>query len=269
MSLRLTARALPTLLKVGFAEAVAYRAEMLVWVLATTMPLVMLALWSAVAEDAPVGRFGQAQFVAYFLSTFIVRQLTGSWASWQINFEVRQGTLSMRLLRPVHPLVAYALENVAAMPMRVLVSLPVAILLLILLGRGAVAHSAASWGLFVLALVGGWLLTVLANLTIGTLALFIESSVKVMDIYLATYFVMSGYLIPVELFPPSMRAVVDLFPFRYQIGFAVELMTGAYDGAIGTALELLARQWIMVALFVGIASFVWSRGVRRFSAYGG
>ena len=33
------ARAYPTLLRVGFAEAVAYRAEMLVWMLATTMPL--------------------------------------------------------------------------------------------------------------------------------------------------------------------------------------------------------------------------------------
>jgi ABC-2 type transport system permease protein len=269
VSLRLTARALPTLLKVGFAEAVAYRAEMLVWVLATTMPLVMLALWSAVAEDAPVGRFGQAQFVAYFLATFIVRQLTGSWASWQINFEIRQGTLSMRLLRPVHPLVAYALENVAAIPMRVAVAVPVAIILLATVGHGAVAHSAASWAMFFFALIGGWLLTLLANLLIGTLALFMESSLKVMDIYLAAYFVMSGYLIPVELFPGFMRGLLDVLPFRYQIGFPVELMTGAYDGSPGRAVALLARQWAMVALFVLGATLAWRQGIKRFSAYGG
>ena len=98
--LRKSARALPTLMKVGFLEAVAYRAELLVWVLSTTMPLIMLALWSAVARDAPVGRFGQTDFVAYFLATFIVRQLTGAWVAWQMSFEVRTGTLSMRLLRP-------------------------------------------------------------------------------------------------------------------------------------------------------------------------
>ena len=40
MSLHATVRAFPTLLRVGFADAVAYRAEMLVWILATTMPLV-------------------------------------------------------------------------------------------------------------------------------------------------------------------------------------------------------------------------------------
>src|SRR5262249_37307859 len=151
--------------------------------LATTMPLVMLALWTAVARDAPVGRFGQPQFVAYFLATFIVRQLTGSWASWQINFEIRQGTLSMRPLRAVHPLVAYALENVAAVPMRVAVAVPVAIVLLATVGGGAIAHTWTSWIVFALALLGGWLLTLLANLAIGTLALFMESSIKVMDIY--------------------------------------------------------------------------------------
>ncbi len=269
MSVRGTVKALPTLLRVAFAEAVAYRAEMLVWVLATTMPLVMLALFSAVAEGGPLGRFGQAEFIAYFLATFVVRQLTGSWASWQINFEVREGTLATRLLRPIHPLLGYAVENIAAMPMRVAVSVPVAIVALALVGGRAVAHSAGAWLLFLPALVGGWLLTLLANFIVGALALFMESSVKVMDIYLAAYFVASGYLVPVELFPPGARAVIDWLPFRYQIGFPVELMTGAYDGTLTTAVALLARQWVMVCAFAAAAAWVWSRGIRRFSAYGG
>jgi ABC-2 type transport system permease protein len=269
LSLRSTARALPTLLRVAFAEAVAYRAEMLVWVLATTMPLVMLALFSAVAEGGPLGRFGQAEFIAYFLATFVVRQLTGSWASWQINFEIREGTLSTRLLRPLHPLLGYAVENIAAMPMRIVVSVPVALVALALVGGRAVSHSSVAWVVFVPALIGGWLLTLLANFIVGALALFMESSVKVMDIYLAAYFVASGYLIPVELFPPGARAVVDWLPFRYQIGFPVELMTGAYDGTLAVALSLLVRQWGMVLVFAATAGWVWSRGIRRFSAYGG
>ena len=54
--MRRALRALPTLVRVGFAEAVAYRAEMLVWLLSTTMPLVMLALMTAVAREGPVGK---------------------------------------------------------------------------------------------------------------------------------------------------------------------------------------------------------------------
>ena len=129
-SLRTTVRALPTVLRVGFSEAVAYRAEMLVWVLSTTMPLVMMALWTAVAREAPIGRFGEKEFVAYFLATFIVRQLTGSWAAWQMNFEVKQGILSMRLLRPFNPIFAYASEHLSAIPLRVAVAIPVALIML-------------------------------------------------------------------------------------------------------------------------------------------
>ncbi len=267
MSLRNTARAFPTLLRVGFAEAVAYRAEMLVWVLATTMPLVMLALWSTVARDAPVGRYGQPQFVAYFLSTFIVRQLTGSWAFWEMNQDVKSGALGMRLLRPVHPLLAYAAESLAAMPMRVVVSLPLAAVALGVIGAGGVTHDPVLWVLWAVSLAGAWLLTLFIGLAVGCAAFFFESSLKVMDLWLVFFFVFSGYLLPVEILPGGLRAVVDALPFRFQIGLPVELMTGALGR--GEALGMLARQWAWVAVSLGSTALMWRRGLRRFEAYGG
>ncbi len=267
MSLRNATRALPTMLRVGFAEAIAYRAEMIVWVLATTMPLVMLALWTSVAQGEPVGRYGQPEFMAYFLCTFVVRQLTGSWAFWQINFEVRSGALAMRLLRPVHPLWAYAAEGVAAMPMRLLVSLPVAVLALVLVGTGRLAHDPASWLLWAVSVAGAWLITLLVNFVIGCASLFVESSTKLMDAWLVFFFVLSGYLVPVDLFPRPIAAAVDWLPFRYQLGLPVEIMTGAHGTR--AALALVARQWAWVAAALAATAFAWRRGVRRFAAYGG
>jgi len=269
MSVRGTLRALPALLRVGFAEAVAYRAELLVWVLATTMPLIMLVLWTAVASDAPIGRYGEAEFVAYFLATFIVRQLTGSWAAWEMNMDVRQGTLAMRLLRPVHPLVTYTIENIAALPMRLAVSVPVAVIALFTVGRDQITRDPTLWLLAGGALLGGWLITVLVNLFIGCLAFFLESSTHVMDVYLAAFFVMSGYTVPIDVFPPVVRRIADALPFRYQIGLPVELVTAAYDGRHAAAWEMLGRQWLFVALLLAVTAFAWKRGVRRFAAYGG
>src|SRR5215510_5862464 len=68
-------RALPTLLRIGVAETVAYRAEFLVWILTTTQPLIMMGLWTRVASEAPFNGFSAADFVAYFLASLIVRQL--------------------------------------------------------------------------------------------------------------------------------------------------------------------------------------------------
>ncbi|HSY21390.1 MAG TPA: ABC-2 family transporter protein [Polyangiaceae bacterium] len=267
MSLRNTVRALPTLLRIGFLEAVAYRAEMFVWVLSTTMPLVMLALWSAVARDAPIAGYGRGQFTAYFLSTFVVRQLTGCWVFWEMNFEVKNGTLAMRLLRPVEPIWSYAAEGLAAMPMRILVSMPVAGIALAVTGARHLSHDPFVWLVWVAAIFGAWALTLLINVIVGCAAFFLESSLKVMDLWLVLFFVFSGYLIPIDLFPARMRALANVLPFRYQIGFPVELMTGAHP--LAGALHLLARQWMWNAFALVVAVLMWRSGLKRFAAYGG
>ena len=51
-------RAYPALLRVGFADILAYRAELVVWLLTINMPLVMMALWTAVAASGPVDASG-------------------------------------------------------------------------------------------------------------------------------------------------------------------------------------------------------------------
>ena len=267
MSVRASIRALPTMLRIGFAEALAYRAETIVWIAATTMPLVMLALWHAVAREGPIGGYGASQMVGYFLSMFIVRQLTGSWAVWLINMEVRDGTLAQRMLRPVHPLVSYAVAAFAELPVRSFLAVPLATVALVVFAGGDLTRSPATWAVWVASILGGWLITLFTNLAIGCLALFVESSTKLMDVWLALYFVFSGYLFPVAFFPPAMRRAIDWLPFRYQLGLPVEIMTGRYD--VPHALAMLGRQWIVVAVMLALVALVWRSGARRFAAYGG
>jgi ABC-2 type transport system permease protein len=260
-------RALPTLLRIGVAEAIAYRAEMLVWILTTTMPLIMLPLWHAVAEQAPIGGFGPTRFTAYFLAAFVVRQVVGAWVSWTINFEVRTGALNQRLLRPLHPMWSYAAENVASIPLRAAIAFPVGFLALIVTGGSNVAHGAAVWAMVPLSFIGAWAITFLAHTIVGALSLWMHQSIKLMDIWTAGFFVFSGYLVPIPLFPSWLRDIPHYMPFEYQLGFPVELLTGAYTST--QALPLLAAQWGWVALLAVIAAVVWRRGLRRYGAYGG
>ena len=248
------------LLRVSLLEALAYRGQMLVWVLTSTMPLIMLALFGAVAAEAPLGRYGQAELVTYFLATFIVRQLTSSWVSWQINAEIQDGTLAARLLpgrctcsTPTRPTASPRSRCASPCPSpwrppcsppRALQrpaggSSPVAPLRRV--DRRRLAHLALRW-----------------SCAIGALAFFLESSAKVMDLWLAAFFVFSGYLVPASISSPGLRGALDYLPFRYQIGLPVELLTGAHGRA--EALALVWRQWAFV---VGAGALGWSRCGRR------
>ena len=262
-----TLRALPTLLRTGFAAAVAYRAEFVVWLLSTTMPLVMLALWSAVAEEAPVGRFGQAEFVAYFLVALVVRLLTGAWVIWELNMEIRQGTLAFRLLRPIHPLVAYAAENVAAMPLRILLALPIALVLLWAVGGDRITHDPVLLAIFPVSVVGAWLITFLAMCIVGSLAFHIDSAGAVFEVWLGLFGIFSGYLVPLELYPRWVYEISYLLPFRYMLAFPVELVTGGLTRA--QALAQLSAQAAFVAVLLLVAVGMWRLGTRRFAAFGG
>jgi ABC-2 type transport system permease protein len=265
-------RALPTMMMIGLAEAIAYRAEMLVWVLSTTMPFVSWVMWSAVAQVAPVigqsGRaYGVGEFSAYFLCTFIVRQLVSSWASWEMNWEVRQGTLAMRLLRPMHPIISYAVSHLAAVPLRFGVTVPVIAFIFISGAWHQLPSDWRIWGLWVPCLVGAWLVAFLSNVAVGTLSFFMESSLKVMEVWLACLMVFSGYLIPLDLFPPVLRTIAELLPFRYQIGLPVEVMTGTYS--VEQAARLIGIQWAWVVGLGFVAFGAWQYGVKRFQAFGG
>lgn len=267
MSRAPTPRALYAMFRTGLLDAFAYRAEVIIWILATTMPIVMLLLWSAAAGDGSIGRYDDAGFRAYFLAAFIVREVSGSWVAWHINAEVRDGTLALRLLRPAHPMWHYAMDQAAHVPVRAMFSLPPA--LLYFLWDPAI-KAPSDWRVFAAFAVSAflaWVLSFCLHAAIGFLAFFTEQSNKIMELWTCAFFVASGYLVPLDLFPPGARALFAHLPLRFQLGFSVELLTGQHTFASSLPLLLEQLGWVVAAALFALAVF--RLGVRRFEAYGG
>ena len=261
------ATVIATLLRISFAEAIAYRSEFVVWILTTNTPLVMLALWSSVASEAPFGSFGQRAFVAYFLVTLIVRMLTGTWVVWHMNAEIKSGTLSQRLLRPVHPFLVYASDNLASIPLRGLVSIPVAVIVVSTVARSELTRDPVLWCVAPLAVTGAWVISFSSMLVIGALGLFWESSIALWDLWFSLYFVFSGYLFPLAFFPRPLARWVAVSPFPYTLSFPVEAVLGRLSRA--DAFTSLGVQWTYGLGFLALALWLWRRGLVRYSAYGG
>jgi ABC-2 type transport system permease protein len=264
---RRAVRAFPTLLRIGLAEVVAYRAEFLVWILTTNMPLVMLAIWHAVAADGPVGRFDQKGFSAYYLGVLAVRLLTSTWVVWQMSMEIKDGTLSSRLLRPIHPVFAYAAQHLAGVPMRALVISPILLIMVHAAGDRIALRSPALVAIFVASLLGAWLLIFFTMVLVGALAFFVDSAIAVFELWLAVHAIFSGYLIPIEALPAWIGRAANVLPFRFMLGFPVEIMIGHLDAR--AALGQLGAQAGYVLLLFACAMLVWRRGLRRYEAFGG
>ena len=262
-----TIHALPTLLRIGVAETVAYRAEFLVWILTTTQPLIMMGLFTRVAQDKPFHGYTPSDMVAYYLSTLIVRQMTGNWVAWQVMEEVRMGNMAMRLLRPIHPFFSYAASHVAAIPFRSLVVLPMAVILLLSSGASALSTDPVQLVLLVPSLALAWLLTFLILFTIGALAFFITQTFAIANLYFGMFGLLSGYLMPLDVMPRFIVRIAEYLPFRFMLAAPVEMMTRSLDA--DRIAYLLGGQLAWSALLLALALFVWRAGVRKFEAVGG
>lgn len=259
-------RTFPTLFRISVASLVAYRAEMVIWILSTTLPLVMLALWNAVTADGPVAGFDQNGMTRYFVCTLIVRQLTGAWIMWELNFDIRSGALSQKLLKPIHPLWYAALTMIGAMPFRMVVQAP--LLLAVLLWRPEAwrTPSLVDFSLFVVSVGLAWLLSYLSQAFFGSLAFFMDRSMGLWSVWFALWMLFSGYIAPLGVFPAWAATALKWSPFNALLGIPVQLLGGfttAHD-----ALPLVVAQlgWVVVAW--AIVAFTWRRGLVTYGAFG-
>ncbi len=259
-------RKLGALLRLGFAEATAYRASLLVWVLATSMPLISLVLWRSLAEDGPIGGYDQQGFDSYFVAAFLVRQLTSSWVVWDLDRQVRTGELSAMLLRPVHPVVHHVAINLSALPLRSLLAAPVGLGVLLATRGVTLAEDGALLALAIPAIALAWLLNFLTQLAIGCLAFWLTKAAALYDLWLGAYIVLAGYLIPTSLFPAGLAEVARVLPFHAALGFPVELLVGRLSVS-----EALAGIGLQLAWVVGsgvLAAISWKRGLKAYGAFG-
>ena len=259
-------RATPDLFRVSVARHVAYRAEMTIWILTSILPLIMLALWNAVAQDATIAGYGQDEMARYFVAALVCRQLTGAWVVWELNFQIRTGRLSTQLLRPLHPLWVYAVWMLAALPFRVIVLSPLVAAVTLWRPDLFVLPSLAAWPVFAVSIALAWAMSFLIQCVFGLLAFWLDKSDGLFGVWFSAYALLSGYVAPLAFFPDGWQTVLRYLPFRGMLAVPVELLGGFMSPA--EALPDLGIQVVWTLIFAGLTRWLWSRGLVRYGAFG-
>lgn len=252
-----------TLLSVYYAYMVEYRAELILWVLSGSLPLILMGVW---VEAAQGGQFGLSplDFVRYFLAVFLVRQFTVVWVIWDFEREVVEGRLSFRLLQPLDPGWHYFATHFAERFARI----PFAILLI---GLFFLLYPDAVWipdpvslALAIVAILMAFALRFMMQYTFSMLAFWMERASAIEQFWLLFYLFLSGLIAPLEMFPPLVRTIVQWTPFPYMINFPASLLVGmpvnVWQGFGMTAL------WFVI--FLGLNRWLWRKGLRQYSGMG-
>jgi ABC-2 type transport system permease protein len=86
-------------------------------------------------------------------------------------------------------------------------------------------------------------------------------------ILFAFEYLASGHLFPLDILPPVLKHMLYFTPFPYQLYFPISVYLGKTAGADlwrGLVCQLL---WVLAAYV--FARWMWRRGIKRYSAFGG
>jgi ABC-2 type transport system permease protein len=264
-SIRIGIRAYPALLKAYWIRALEYRGVILIWILSGILPLVMMMVWLTVSVAGPVAGYDSTAFVSYYLMVILVRRLTGVWIIWDLDREIRLGELSFYLLKPFHPIHHHLARVVASKPVQLLLVGPPLLIAAVLL-QAHYEQSLASIGPAIIAMIGGLLIEFFVQAIIGTTGFWITRASSLAEVWFLIRALLSGWIIPIDLFPPPVTAALQYLPFRYIMSLPIEILLGRLTPeriALG-----LAIQYLWVSAFGIIFFILWQRGLKRYGAIG-
>jgi ABC-2 type transport system permease protein len=252
-------------LSVTLAAFIEYRAEVLIWMIAGTLPLIMMFIWMELAANGPVGSYGAEDFAAYFLLVFVVRQFTVTWVVQPLSREIRLGEMSARLMRPLDPYWLFVADHIIALVMRLPIVPPVVLLGLVLTGAFA-KLSLAPVPLFLLAIAACWLIRFNLHYSLGLVTFWTDQAAAFEGLLFTIYMVFGGALFPIDLLPPLAQNIIALTPFPYQIQFPVDVMLGKLSTE--ELLRGFAMQGLWIAIFIGLRRLLWRTGLKHYAAVG-
>jgi ABC-2 type transport system permease protein len=146
-------------------------------------------------------------------------------------------------------------------------ALPISVASLLVMGADQVTHDPALLAVFLASVLAAWLINFLAMAIIAVAGFYVESSVSLFQVWFGLYMVLSGYIVPLDLFPGWLASLAKVLPFRFMLSAPVETLLGRFD-RLGALAHLGASAAWAAGLLVVLVLF-WRKGVRRFNAYGG
>ncbi|WP_017651995.1 ABC transporter permease [Fortiea contorta] len=252
-----------TLLSVYYAYTLEYRAEMILWVLSGSIPIIFMGIWMEASQG---GNFGlkPVDFARYFLAVFLVRQLTTVWVIWEFETEVIEGKLSPRLLQPLDPIWHHIAFHIADRFARIQFALLLIGLFFALYPQAFWLPKLGDFFWFMLAVFMAFTLRFIIQYTFAMLAFWTERAAALENLWFLFYLFLSGLIAPLEVFPESLRAIVMLTPFPYLVNFPVSIL-------VGIPVDLGRGFWSMlgwILLFLGANRWLWRVGLKRYSGMG-
>jgi len=269
-----------TVLRICIEERLVYRGDFMLGTLMRFLPIVtQIFLWTAIFEslkEQSVVGYHRDDFVAYFLLTMIARAFSSMpGLASGIARSIRDGSVKKYLIQPVDMVGFLLLSRIAHKLVYYLVAAaPFALVFIICRGYFPGWPEPDVLLAYFASLVLSFLLGFFMEATIGMIGFWFLEVGSLLFVYMLFNFFLSGHMFPLDMLDQitivgdwTWGDVIRVTPFQYLAYFPSAVFLGKVHGDAlvrGLCIELA---WTVT--FILLSRWIFIRGVRRYSAFGG
>ena len=273
-SMRISLRKYVNIYKASLVERMAYRGDFLLGTILRFLPMITtILLWQAIYAGG--GSTVQAGFrfnetIAYLLLTNISRMFSSMpGLAGGIARDIREGTLKKYLIQPIDMigyLVAYRMAHKTAYV--VTSALPYALLFFLCRGYFDTGWPDLLTALaYLVSLILAFLIGFYFEVCVGMVGFWFLEVTSLLYIVMTLNFFISGHMLPLDFLPPFWATFLKALPFQYMAYFPAVVAIGKVQG-VDLVIGLLGGLFWAI-FFMMLSRTLYTRGLKRYSAYGG
>lgn len=276
-----------TVLRVSIEERLVYRGDFALGTLMRFLPIVtQIFLWGAIfaaieqgaatahvarssGEPARIAGYRYEDFVAYYLLTMVSRAFSSMpGLASGVARQIREGEIKKYLIQPVDMIGFLLLGRIAHKLVYYGVAFaPFALVFYLCRDFFPGWPAPQVLAAFAASLIMSFLLGFFMEVTMGLLGFWLLEVSSLLFVYMLFTFFLSGHMFPIDMLPSPIDTIVRIVPLQYLAYFPAAVFLGKIEGqdlVIGLAVQ---AAWVVG--FVLLSRYIFNRGVKRYSGFGG
>lgn len=260
-------------LRVSLSERLVYRADFFISTFLRFIPIITtILLWRAIfsgSGQVELGGLNYGDMVAYYLFVMVSRAF-GSMPRLAsgIAQDVRDGELRKFLIQPIdYTGYMITLRVAHKMVYFVMAFGPFAVVFFLCRRFLPGWPDAGLFGAYLLTLVFAFLIGFGINCLIGLLSFWFLEVATFLQIFMIAQYFLSGHMFPLSLLPDGLRQAVVYMPFAYETYYPAMVILQKLSAS--EVARVLMVQFVWIVILGTAVRIAWSRGLRRYAAFGG
>lgn len=258
----------------GIQETATYRVNFFCHMIGAILScFISYFIWNAVytsGNHTVLQGFTMPQMVVYIFLMFLTSLLISSDGAFSTGEEIRDGSIAMRLIKPVSYNSTFLFQEVGNKIMSgglLIIPIILGVEIVRFVFTGQVQFSIFNFLLYSVSCVFAYLINFFFNICFGFIAFVIKYlwGADLMKDCIVSF--LSGTIIPLTFLPDTMEKILLFLPFSSLNYTPVMIYIGRYQGL--AVLYYMAVQLFWVLFFWGLSKFLWKVSTKHLSVQGG